>query len=257
MAQTKQVEKPDITISTSACKHHFGFLSQRAKGVATPEECFTCEKMLDCMAAKPDDTSLTVEFEEMRQDKEVVEEAVEEAVEKVEEPTSKPTEALEPEPEPVVVIEEIKEPVVEHKPKTIIDNLPKMSNIIKEQVTKRIGQAKVLTQRILKPLEQFKPAKSPGKPPVERSENDNFCVGSPSTLYNHRSGTVLVNKQRLDSWGMKVKEVELQTENGRVTICRAHGISDLPPQVVQVPSKIKSILNIEDGSHIRVKPIKE
>jgi hypothetical protein len=31
------------------CARNFGYLSERSKGEKIPEECMTCEKMLDCM----------------------------------------------------------------------------------------------------------------------------------------------------------------------------------------------------------------
>ena len=54
MAETRAVETTGITVSSSACKNYFGFLSQRPKGTPIPEECLTCERMLDCMVSKPD-----------------------------------------------------------------------------------------------------------------------------------------------------------------------------------------------------------
>jgi F0F1-type ATP synthase epsilon subunit len=66
---------------------------------------------------------------------------------------------------------------------------------------------------------------------------------------------VLVNKDILESWGKKVREVELQTKKGRITICKAHPVSNLTPEIIQIPSKIKASLRIEDGAHVKVKPI--
>jgi hypothetical protein len=248
MTQTELVDKPDVTISESACKHHFGFLNQRAKGVATPEECFTCEKMLDCMVSKPDGTTPATEFVEPTQEME----AVEEIAEKVEEPSAEPAglaETTEAEPESVIVVEEVEEPTVTDKPKTAINDVPK---IFKEQVSKRIGQ--ILKQRIPKLGIQVKTAQ-----PTERTDvakpGEDFCVEGSGTLFNQWSGTVLINKDTLESWGKKIKEVELETQKGRITICKVHPVAGLALQVIQVPAKIKMILCIDDGARVKVKPI--
>jgi len=31
------------------CSHHFGYLNQRSKGQKIPEECLTCQKVIECM----------------------------------------------------------------------------------------------------------------------------------------------------------------------------------------------------------------
>ena len=248
MTQTELVDKPDVTISPSACTHHFGFLNQRAKGVATPEECFTCEKMLDCMVSKPDGTTPATEFVEPTQEME----AVEEVAKKVEEPIAEPVEAAEAtraEPESVIVVEEVEEPIVVDKPKTAINDVPR---ILKEQVSKRIGQ--ILKRRIPKLGIQVETAE-----PTERTDvakpGDDFCVESSGTLFNQWSGTVLINKDTLESWGKKIREVELETEKGRIIICKAHPVAGLALQVIQVPSKIKASLCIQDGAYVKVRPI--
>ena len=33
-----------------ACMHHLGYLKRRPKNTPVPEECFTCNKMIDCMS---------------------------------------------------------------------------------------------------------------------------------------------------------------------------------------------------------------
>ena len=257
MGQTELIEKSDVTISRSACKHQFGFLSQRSKGVAIPEECFTCERMLDCTISKPEDTGPAVEIveiepeetEEKKQDPEITQEESEKDVaESIDEPAAK---SIEPDPEQIEVVEEVEENVVEEKTKTTVDDTP---NFIKEQITKKIGQ--ILKLRIPK-----LGAKVEATEPVEktslRTSTDDLRVESPGTLYNQWSGTVIINKDTLESWGKKVKEVELQTKKGRVTICRAHPVPNLAPDAIQVPSKIKTSLRIEDGAYVKVKPIQK
>ncbi len=64
-----------------------------------------------------------------------------------------------------------------------------------------------------------------------------------------------MNKETLGSWGKKIREVELETKNGRVTICKAFGIHELSLTTIQVPTKIKATLHIEDGAYVKVRPL--
>lgn len=147
------------------------------------------------------------------------------------------------------MVEEVEEPIVADKAKTTISDVPK---ILKEQVSKRIGQ--ILKQRIPKVGIQVEAAQPTEKNDAAKS-GDDFCVESSGTLYNLWSGTVLINKDTLESWGKRIREVELETEKGRITICKAYPVANLALQVIQVPSKIKASLCIEDGAYVKVRPI--
>jgi hypothetical protein len=37
---------------TDKCSHHFGYLNQRSKGQKIPEECLTCQKVIECMRSR-------------------------------------------------------------------------------------------------------------------------------------------------------------------------------------------------------------
>ena len=54
MAETRAAEKAGFTISSSSCQRYFGFLTERPKDKAIPEECLTCTRMLDCLHSKPE-----------------------------------------------------------------------------------------------------------------------------------------------------------------------------------------------------------
>ena len=73
-------------------------------------------------------------------------------------------------------------------------------------------------------------------------------------LYAQWSSTVLMNRETLQQLGRKVKEVEVQTHKGKKITCKVYGV-ELPPRVIQIPSKIKANLDIENGSYVRVKPV--
>lgn len=262
MGQIELVEKSQSTISEAACKHQFGFLGARPKGVAIPEECFTCERMLDCTISKTKDTLPTVEVkevkpakvEEEKQTLEVTEEASEEATEEVTEEIAEPESVDEPvdgEQEPVMVVEEVEDNASEDHQENTTEPAP---NQIKDQVSKKIGQ--ILKLRIPKFRARTEDAEATKAMAVVISDRE-FRVESPGRLYNQWSGTVVINKDVLESWGKKVREVELQTEKGRITICKAHPAKDLDPQVIQVPDKVKWTLRVEDGADIIVRPAQE
>ena len=44
--QAEPVEKEEK--GSSSCPHAFGYLFQQPKSVPIPEECLTCQKMLEC-----------------------------------------------------------------------------------------------------------------------------------------------------------------------------------------------------------------
>ncbi|MEM3626666.1 MAG: hypothetical protein QXZ25_01425 [Candidatus Bathyarchaeia archaeon] len=47
-----KVEKQEFAPLDLKCPHSFGYLSQRRKGEKIPDECITCEKLLDCMLSE-------------------------------------------------------------------------------------------------------------------------------------------------------------------------------------------------------------
>jgi len=48
-------EKPPVKLAEKAerapskCPHHFGYLADHPKSAPIPEECLTCQKMLECI----------------------------------------------------------------------------------------------------------------------------------------------------------------------------------------------------------------
>ncbi len=69
-------ENTGFTVLGVICRNHFGFLTQRPKGLAVPEECLTCEKMLQCMAAeskaKISRSETKVEFEDTQKTEPII-----------------------------------------------------------------------------------------------------------------------------------------------------------------------------------------
>jgi hypothetical protein len=42
--------RPDVKAETSAkCQHHLGYLKNRPKNTPIPDECLTCDRMIECL----------------------------------------------------------------------------------------------------------------------------------------------------------------------------------------------------------------
>jgi len=48
IALEKNQENVD-TIKQAGCQHHFGYLKKRPKNAPIPDECLTCQKMIQCL----------------------------------------------------------------------------------------------------------------------------------------------------------------------------------------------------------------
>ncbi len=220
MAETHAAEKEGFTVSSSTCKRYFGYLGQREKGAAMPDDCLTCGKMIDCMFSKPDHPVVTTEREPEPPQEEEIE--IQETVE--DEPTA-----------PVTYAERV-EPVIVAHPETEAE--PE-----KEEI-------QTLTMEALKPVERQKPAQIP----IRQTAVDEFVVETPGHMYNQWSGTVLISKETLEALGKKVKEVYVTTGAGISVKCRVYVTSDIGQRIIQIPDRLKADLVVEDGDYVRVTP---
>lgn len=51
--QSIKIELPtEPSLEERGCPHHFGYLSERSNMKEIPEECMTCEKIVECMLKK-------------------------------------------------------------------------------------------------------------------------------------------------------------------------------------------------------------
>jgi hypothetical protein len=216
MAETDAVKKTSFTVSSSACQNYFGFLNRHTKGTTLPEACLTCEKMLDCLVSKSEGKLNTVE-------------------------TKQEVDFAEMFGEPVIVVEEVEGTIIMEKSKAIPKASKKKNEpVLEHQLPKSVkkNETKVTMEKVA--LEKL---------------DDGFCVESPGLLYSQWSSTVLISKETLESWGRKVKEVELRTLKGKKTRCKVYAVPDMAPEGVQVPAKIKAYLEIDNGSRVTVKPV--
>jgi hypothetical protein len=153
-----------------------------------------------------------------------------------------------------VIVEEIEETFAAEKPKTIT---PKVEKKAEPAPKPHVPQHIMPIKRIEPEKPIAKPSvhhEKPAEKPVMKRSDDDFCVESPGILYNQWTGTVLISKETLQSWGKKVKEVELQTHKGKKLTCKVYASPDLAPRVIQIPCRIKADLEIDNGAYIRVKP---
>jgi hypothetical protein len=211
MAETREAEATGFTVSSSACQHYFGFLSQRPKGTPIPEECLTCEKMLDCLVSKPD---LAAAKLETKTELNVAKQA-----------------------ETAVTFEEV----------TVTEPL----KTLRFEPEKKVEPS--LRQQIRKHFEPEKPAEKS----TQKSSDDDFCVENQGVLCAQWSSTVLMNRETLQLLGKNVKEVEVQTHRGKKTRCKVYAVPDMKPRAIQIPSKIKADLEIDNGYFVRVKPVQK
>ncbi|MBE0519736.1 hypothetical protein IBX35_01655 [Candidatus Bathyarchaeota archaeon] len=49
---TKLKPAEQLSLKDNKCPYHFGYLSQRSRKEEIPEECMTCEKIVQCMLKK-------------------------------------------------------------------------------------------------------------------------------------------------------------------------------------------------------------
>lgn len=92
--------------------------------------------------------------------------------------------------------------------------------------------------------------------PTEPSGNQ-FKVENLSMLYAPWSNTVRINRQTLSGWGGKIKEVEIETVDGKRTRCKVQPMEDSKKGIIEIPDKMQRNLEIGKGELVRVKPIIE
>jgi hypothetical protein len=219
MAETHTNEKAGFAISSSTCKRYFGYLSQRDKGAAMPDECLTCGKMIDCMFSKPDNPA----------------------------GKTKPKAELEA-PETAYNEPTVAETV---EGQVIVDETEiEMAEAEAEVEEEEKEEEPTLNLEVLKPVEPEKPTPKP----AAKKTDDDFIVETPGHLYNQWSGTVLINKETLESFGKKVKEVYVQTHDGIRVKCKVCGIQDMGFRAIQIPNKVKVDLEVDNGDRVKVTP---
>ena len=91
--------------------------------------------------------------------------------------------------------------------------------------------------------------------PVKSPEN-RFTVEDLGMMYASWTNTVRIDQRILSEWSGKVKEVEIETVDGRLVQCRVKPMKESERRVVQIPDKIQTKLKIKAGETVFVKPLK-
>jgi hypothetical protein len=85
---------------------------------------------------------------------------------------------------------------------------------------------------------------------------DEFAVEGMGMLFASWSDTVRIGKKILSSLGKKVKEVEIETADGKKARCKVQPM-DMEERIIQMPDKLQSILQIKKGQFVKVRPSTE
>jgi translation initiation factor IF-1 len=89
-----------------------------------------------------------------------------------------------------------------------------------------------------------------------RRTEDEFAVENLGMLFASWSDTVRIGKKILSSLGRKVKEVEIETADGKKARCKVQPM-DEEERIIQMPGKLQSILQIRKGQFVKVRPSTE
>ncbi len=218
MSKNLADEKPVALISSSACKHEFGFLGRQPRGTPFPDECFTCTKMIDCMAVKAE----------------------------------RPAPTPPPPPAPPQIRQEPVR-VIKQEPVRLVQEVPRQVPV-KPPVAVAVPQKKVVQAVVQKPevKEEFLGENVLYQAP---RSSDEFLVENAGMLYAQWSGTVLMDKETVEGWGKKVKEIELITVTGKKAKCKVQPTADARAGTVQVPAKLQANLGIAKGARVKIRAI--
>jgi translation initiation factor IF-1 len=100
-----------------------------------------------------------------------------------------------------------------------------------------------------KSTENVRMEPAPDKPP-----ESGFVVENLGMMYASWTNTVRIDQKILSEWSGKVKEVEIETVDGRLVQCRVKPMKKAERRVVQIPDKIQTKLKIKAGDTVFVKP---
>ena len=89
--------------------------------------------------------------------------------------------------------------------------------------------------------------------PVKSPENQ-FIVENLGMMYASWTNTARIDEKILSEWGGKVKEIQIETADGRIAQCRVKSMKKSKGRVIQIPDKIQTKLKIKSGETVVVKP---
>ena len=90
--------------------------------------------------------------------------------------------------------------------------------------------------------------------PAKSPENQ-FIVENLGIMYASWTNTVRIDRRILSEWGGKIKEVEIETGDGRTARSKVMPMEESEGKIIQIPDKIQTQLKIDAGDTVIVKPL--
>lgn len=102
--------------------------------------------------------------------------------------------------------------------------------------------------------ETLKPKIKTERLPAGPSANQ-FLVENLGMLYASWSNTALIDRETLSGWGKTIKEIEIETADGKKARCKVKPMEDSRKRIIQIPDKIQLNLETTKGESVIVKPV--
>lgn len=139
------------------------------------------------------------------------------------------------------------------KPKAEKGLVPK--KVLKESVEQVVEEA--VEEETEKAVEEKPKCETEIQPVVATQPSENqFIVENLGMLYATWTSTVRIPKETISQLGKKVKEVEVETINGKKARCKVSTMESSKRNIIEVPDKVQHALGITRGDLVKVKPCK-
>ncbi|MGB9854086.1 MAG: hypothetical protein ACPLRY_04685 [Candidatus Bathyarchaeales archaeon] len=140
------------------------------------------------------------------------------------------------------------------KPKAKQRQLPK-KEVLKESVKQVVEE--IVEEETEKAVKEKPKHETEIQPAVAAQPSENqFIVENLGMLYATWTSTVRIPKETLSQLGKKVKEVEIETLDGKKTRCKVASMESSKGNIIEVPDKVQHTLGIMKGDLVKVKPCK-
>jgi len=140
------------------------------------------------------------------------------------------------------------------KPKAEQRQLPK-KEVLKERVKQVVEET--VEEETEKAVEEKPKREVEIKLAVAAQPSENqFIVENLGMLYAMWTSTVRIPKETLSQLGKKVKEVEVETVDGKKARCKVASMESSKGNIIEVPDKVQHALGITRGDLVKVKPCK-
>jgi len=127
------------------------------------------------------------------------------------------------------------------------DTLVKSDLLVQETETQTPDEAEISNE---KSIENAKIEPLPVKSPENQFIVENFGM-----MYASWTNTARIDEKILSEWSGKVKEIQIETADGKIAQCRVRPMKKSKGRVIQIPDKIQTKLKIKAGETVVVKPL--